>query len=558
LNNERLNILLVEDDAEDILLVKKILEKAGTGLVRLECADQLQDALDRLQKGKVDLVLLDLFLPDNDGLDSLRRVREVAPNIPIVILTALDDESAALEALSNGAQDYLVKGELSSSFFMRTIRHAIERQRIRIELDETNIRLEQLALVDPLTGLLNRRGLQQILSGQIHRAGVGSDLLALLIDLDDFKAVNDTLGHAVGDVVLNEMTRRLRSSLRATDFAARIGGDEFVILLPETRMAEGIRVAEKVRLAIAGSPVVLSSEKPVRVTASLGLVVVAANISSIDELLIATHAALAKSKKAGKNRVSYDIKPNLPDILEHDLRNMHNQLLKSPFRALRHSIYNLHDLKKVGYEFLSRSTLKHFEMPDDFFRVSLENNILTLVDHQCLKTCVSAAVRFLQPGTRCHLNLFPSTMIDIPIEHLIKELHASKPVNVTFCVEISEQQIIGDPSYLVRPVEELKKAGILVAIDDVGFGRSCFESLILLEPDILKIDKGCITGVAKDKGRIRSLKRILNVAHVLESEVIAEGIESQEDLDALRDLGVKFGQGFFLDKPVECHELVPA
>src|SRR5262249_699014 len=115
----------------------------------------------------------------------------------------------------------------------------------------------------------------------------------------------------------------------------------------------------------------------------------------------------------------------------------------------------------------------------------------------------------------------------------------------------------GDPSYLVRPVEELKRSGILVAIDDVGFGRSCFESLILLEPQIIKIDKGCITGVSKDKAKERSLRRILNGAHVLETEVIAEGIESEEDLDVLTDLGVKFGQGFFIDKPVILEEGVP-
>ena len=378
-------------------------------------------------------------------------------------------------------------------------------------------------------------------------------MLALLVDLDDFKNVNDTLGHAVGDVVLSEITSRLKTSLRATDYAARIGGDEFVLLLPDTRMAEGVRVAEKVRLAISGNPFVLSAEQLIKVTASLGLVAVPPATSSIDELLIATHAALAKSKRAGKNQVSYDTRQATEGQATNDFRSVHSQLLGTPFRAVMQSIYDLRDLKEVGYEFLSRSKTEHFEMPDDFFRASLENNILTLVDHECLKLCVAAAQSFVPKGHRCHFNLFPSTMIDIPVEHLLEELQPDQG-GIIYCIEISEQQIIGDPSYLVKPVEALKESGVLVAIDDVGFGRSCFESLILLEPHVIKVDKGCITGVANDKARMRSLRRILNVAEVLETEVIAEGIESQEDLDVLKDLGVPYGQGYYLDKPMDCRE----
>ncbi len=548
MTHERLRILLVEDDEEDALLIRKMLETAANGSVALECMTDMRQAIERLPRGDIDLVLLDLFLPDSDGLHTLQDLQAKAPDVPIIVITNLDDQSAALEAVNHGAQDYLVKGELNGSFFLRTIRHAIERQRIRIQLNETNARLEQLALIDPLTNLLNRRGLQQILSGHFQRSRMGSDTLALLVDLDDFKLINDTLGHAVGDVVLKEIAQRVKSSLRATDHAARIGGDEFLLLLPETRMAEGIRVAEKVRLAIAGSPIVLSTTaSPAKVTASLGLVVVNPSISSIDELLVATHAALAKSKRAGKNQVSYEMRETR-GFAQPNLRLIQSQLLETPFRTLQHSIYNLYDGTVVGCEFLSRSLVHHFEQPDDFFRVSLENNILTSVDHECFKTCLNASQSI--PGhVRRHFNLFPSTLLDIPTEHLIQEIKAVQKNATPCCIEISEQQIIGDPSYLVGPVEALKEAGILIAVDDVGFGRSCFESLILLEPNIIKIDKGCVTNVAKDKARARSLSRILNVAKVLETEVIAEGIESEEDLNVLKQLGVTFGQGFFLDKP---------
>ena len=216
-------------------------------------------------------------------------------------------------------------------------------------------------------------------------------------------------------------------------------------------------------------------------------------------------------------------------------------------KSTNYCLFRLSDLSTFGYEFLSRSSIEGFEMPDDFFRICLEANILTLVDHQCFKTCIAAGSS-LPSGVHHHLNLFPSTMINIPISNLIGSIPAGGQ-NGTYCIEISEQQIIGDPSYLIEPVREIKRANILIGIDDVGFGRSCLESLIFLEPHIIKIDKKCVKGIAGDPAYARALKQMLKVAQALGTEVMAEGIESPEDLDVLRDLGIKYGQGFLLGKP---------
>ncbi len=134
----------------------------------------------------------------------------------------------------------------------------------------------------------------------------------------------------------------------------------------------------------------------------------------------------------------------------------------------------------------------------------------------------------------------------VPIEHLLESLNTR---GTSYCVEISEQQIIGDPSYLLEPVKQLRKAGVLIAIDDLGFGRSCLESLILLEPDIVKIDKRCVTGITEEHANMRSLKRLLRMATSLGAEVVAEGVESKSDLTVLTDLGVSSAQGYFLGRP---------
>ncbi|HZN61897.1 MAG TPA: diguanylate cyclase [Planctomycetota bacterium] len=553
---QTVGVLIIEDDPADAAAAEKILasckERPTFTPARVTT---LAEARLHLEQGRTDLILLDLTLPDGSGVDALESLQLLAPDAPIVLFTNLDDEPTAKKALQKGAQDYLIKSPGDRSAFVRTLRHALERHRYRRmlehvtgELREANSMLERLALLDPLTGLLNRRGLQQVLSREVHQVRRdGAELLVLLVDIDDFKRINDALGYAVGDVVLKEIARKLQVSLRATDEVARIGGDEFMILFPQTRRAEGMRVAEKVRLALSGSPLSLPSG-PLRVTASLGLLAVSNATPSIDELLSQAHVILTRSKRSGKNRVSYGWSATPHGEDRHPLTTVLNGLRGGEsLRAVMHPIFNLEDEREVGFEFLSRLLPGSFEMPDDFFRLSLEANILTLVDHRCFKNCVAAAA-MLPAGIRRHVNLFPSTIIDIPVQHLVESLPRNG-ARKDFCIEISEQQIIGDPSYLVGIVDAFKREGVLVAIDDVGYGRSCLESVVLLEPDLVKIDKVCVNGIGRDESRARSLKRLIKVANSLGAEIVAEGIESRDDLDVLRDLGVKSGQGFLWGVP---------
>lgn len=549
---EPIGILLIEDDLDDVFLIQRVLDKdqsPHSPPVRIKTATTLRQGLEILQQSRPDLLLLDLTLPDSRGLDTLKVVLAQDASLPIVVLTALDDETTAIGAMGHGAQDYLVKDHISPTYFKRSLLYAIERQRIRRELQALNDRLQELSQIDPLSGLLNRRGLQQIFSKYAHRiARQETDMMAVLIDLDDFKRINDSLGHKTGDIVVTEVAHRLASAIRAADHAARVGGDEFLVLLPETRQAEGMHVAEKIRLAISADPFILSQGTSFKVTASLGLVTATPEISSVDELLEEAHAALARSKSSGKNVVSHqDDGAAAPAAAE-----LQKQLrVGNTYRVFGQNIVRLSDRQVVGMELLTRSTIAPLEMPSDFFRYSQERNFLTSVDHQCLRNCHAALRESAQDDFRYHINVFPSTLLEIPTGQLLQELHRDGERKAKFCYEISEQQLIGDPAYLIPIVSELRKEGIQVAIDDVGFGRSCLESLILLEPDIVKIDKGCVRGLAQDAARVRSLRRILNVARALNTGVIAEGIETAEDLKVLVDLGVEYGQGFFLDKPRE-------
>ena len=193
-------------------------------------------------------------------------------------------------------------------------------------------------------------------------------------------------------------------------------------------------------------------------------------LPSIDDLQSRIRPLLEQSKRSGKNRTSSSQQGNgsSKDIIAQFQKGDCFSVAKQP-------IVQLSNEQVVGYEFLSRSSIKSFEMPNDFFRFALEAKILTLVDHHCFKACAAQATS-LPPGAWCHINLFPSTLVGIPIQHLIDIIPAENTRRF-YCIEISEQQILDDPSYLVEPVAAFQKAGIAVAIDDVGFGRSGLEGL---------------------------------------------------------------------------------
>ncbi len=546
-----MRILVLEDNPDDFFLIRKQVEKLSGVQCELENVTYLKEAKNRLKMGGIDLVLCDLNVPDSNGVSTFLELIKAMPDIPVVILTgSYLEEKTALEAVRNGAQDYLVKQSLTEGTLSRAIRYAIERANIRRELQTTKANLEKISLLDPLTELPNRRGFQEILSRESQRARrEGTRSILLFLDIDNFKLINDTIGHSAGDRVLQEAVRRLVACLRTTDYAARIGGDEFMVLLTSTRQAEGVLVGEKVRSAIAGAPFPLGPGQEVKVTASIGVTDLSPDSTSIDELLVKTHEGLHRSKLMGKNRVSSDFDAAGGENFEDKIKNGIFEALRQPekFHAIKHPILSLTDSRVLGYEFLSRFDMPGFSAPEDFFRVSREYNILTEVDLRCFKSCLSASLT-LPAGNRHHLNLFPSTLVEVSAEKLLREF-SQPPAPGSYCLEISEQQIMGSAIYLAESVKQLKQAGLLIAIDDAGFGRGSLESLILLEPDIVKIERGCVIGIAKNPSLVRVLKRILEVARSLGAEIIAEGIETEEDLEVLKSLGVKFGQGSLWENP---------
>lgn len=414
---------------------------------------------------------------------------------------------------------------------------------LRRDLAGALAQLERLANVDYLTDVLNVRGLEQVLRIEDNRSGrSGEPLIAMLINCDNLKKVNEGLGHGTGDVILKETAKRILGILRPSDHVARVGGDEFLVLLPDTSLPYGMRVAERIRSGISDAPM-QGANDVVPVTASIGVVSLPAKIASVQEAVNLARAALKRSKAAGKNKVTVAEESPLSKGSRVTQRDIVEQLLDAgEFRTVYQPIIALASEKVDGYEVLSRGPDGAFESPADFFRICVENNILTTVDLQCLRLCL-AAPRDLEENARFHVNLFPSTLLETPVDKLI-ELFPADRSHIRYCVEISEQEFISEPAYLRDHVNALKHAGILVAIDDVGFGRSSLETLILLEPDLVKVDRKYVAGLSHEPAKARLLRRLANVAKSLGAQIIAEGIENREDLPLLMEMGIDYGQGF--------------
>lgn len=415
------------------------------------------------------------------------------------------------------------------------------------DLKRDKERLEDLVKMDTLTGVLNRRGLENVLAREIEFAKRNkADLLAVMIDLDNFKRINDVYGHAVGDLVLKHVATVFKDSVRTIDWIGRVGGDEFLILLPATNLMSGVQVAERIRLDL-NSKVFPLGEEEIRQTASLGIVQLPLTVCSIEEILELTKSSLKGSKTRGKNCVSFGtttIRPvqktvevGVPDVLFEF----------SKCRTLVQPVVALRNMERVGSEMFTRGPCLEYELPDLYFKVCRDHNLLTLADLQCFSKSIQRATQEPQGGV-IYLNLFPSTLAEVPAERLIEQI-SSIGGDREFCIELSERHIRSLPDYLIEPLAVLRKSGILIGLDDVGFGHSSLEAIFAFMPDVIKIDGRLTHKISRNKRNQLVVARLKKFADSLGSQTIAEAVECGDDARTLLRLGIEFGQGRFLGEP---------
>lgn len=291
-------ILLIEDDPGDTLLIEEMLQQQGC-MARLVTFERLSQGISYLQQNQSDVVLLDMNLPDSSGLSTMTRLLEAAPDTPVIALTGLCDELYGIEAVKSGAQDYLVKGAIDGRLLKRAMSHAIERKKLEIALKQARDMFESQARIDYLTGAYNRLMFSELLEAEQQRARrYGSDLSLIMFDLDNFKSINDSCGHTMGDHVLKEVARLVSGSIRTHDIFARWGGEEFMVLVPITDLGQAGVLAEKLRGLCQSH----DFGTGLQVTASFGLSQFRSS-DNAESFTARADQALYLAKNNGRNRV---------------------------------------------------------------------------------------------------------------------------------------------------------------------------------------------------------------------------------------------------------------
>jgi diguanylate cyclase (GGDEF)-like protein len=442
------------------------------------------------------------------------------------------------------------------------LRSAARLAGIVMERDQAQKRIRELAYVDELTGLASRAHfyirLEELLTTSQRYARRFS---LLYIDLDNFKVVNDSLGHDVGDLLLREIAHRLRDMPCEVDFIARLSGDEFCILVDNVAYEYSTAHLAQCCLDAIAEPIVLSARK-LTPACSIGIAYFPDDGSDLPELLKAADTALYAAKEHGKNRYAF-YKPELTEKAEY--RFQFEQDLREAIEQRQMSLVyqpqvDVESGKIVGLEALSR--WHHPQLgdvpPKEFIATAERIGMIKPLTEWVLSTACSQAVAWKQaklPAVRMAVNISPSHFLDEDFVLMIKRTIAAsgmRPLDLE--LEVTEGVVQTDQKNL-STFAQLKNLGITLAIDDFGTGYSSFSSLKHLHVDSLKIDKYFVDDLAGDKETLLLVGSMIEMGRNLGCIIVAEGIETLEQFSALSELGCNIAQGYFFSQPVSADKV---
>ncbi len=445
-----------------------------------------------------------------------------------------------------------------------TVLHYISVQTDVTQLHETQVALARQASYDSLTGLPNRslfndRMAQLIALSQRH----SNSFCLLFIDLDRFKEVNDSLGHQVGDTLLREVAKRLQAGVRREDTVARMGGDEFVVLLPDIDVLGARAVAAKL-LDSVRQPVLLDQGTNYVPMASVGMAMYPDNGDTPDLLLRSADMAMYQAKIDGRNQVAEYV-PAMSDATDRAFA-IHTDLVQAieqnQLRIHFQPLCRLSDGALIGAEVLVRwQRPGHgLVMPGEFIGVAEKSGLLVALDRWVMNQAVWQLGEWMksglwQPGWRLSVNqnvadLQQANVVDV----LMQTLHTHRVSSHSIELEITEDGLMEPSPQIVDNLQRLLDAGVTLAIDDFGTGYSSLAYLRRLPVSVIKIDQGFVRGMLLQNSDAVLVQTIVDMAHNLNHVVVAEGIESVEQLDRLREMGAERGQGYLFGHPAPAEE----
>jgi diguanylate cyclase (GGDEF)-like protein len=551
-------VLLVEDNRIDAQLIRRLLRRVSSSYYRITHVRTLNDAVLSADELAPDVILADLNLPDSRGTDTVASLQTAYPDIPLIIVSAWEDEAVSLGSVKAGAQDYLVKGHIDGANLHRVIRYAIERKRTELEL----VRLAQF---DQLTGLPNRTLLRERVNHALARAmRSGSGVATLILDMDRFKEINDMLGHEVGDKLLVKAAKRIRANVRDQDTVARLGGDEFAVVL------EGVSEAKEVlpvieRIVESLREVTTVDGHEVNTSTSIGIAMYPENGSNLSELLRAADLAMYQAKSSGRACYQFfadamqeeaQSRRALEWALRHAVEANEFQLVYQPQVCLRTG-------GVIGVEALIRwmHPTRGLLAPYHFIGALEEFGLINEVGEWVLQAACEQMRRWhaleLQP-MRIGVNVSAQQFEDPLLIDKVRSALANSELSPEFLeLELTESCLMSDPAEAGALLREIRDVGVRIAIDDFGTGYSSLTYLNEFPLNALKIDKSFVQSVESNARGGPISKMIIGLGQNLGLEVIAEGVETAGQLAYMQEHGCDIAQGYLYAHPESPEDLTP-
>jgi len=675
-------LLLIEDNLGDAHLLREMLSEQGSHKTELTHVERLSEAEKHLAEHAVDIILLDLGLPDAQGLGAVRRARALAPQVPLVVLTGLDDEALAGRALQEGAQDYLIKGEIETRGLRRALRYAVERKAMeealfaekeRAEvtlkcigdavactdisgkitflnlvaekmlgwtwqeaagqplaeifriLDATSrepipnpmemavrqnrtvhlpsncillrrdgfeipiedsvapihdregrasgavivfhdvsasralaLQMAHSAQHDFLTGLPNRMLLNDRISQAISLAPRHmKKVVVLFLDLDGFKHINDSLGHPVGDKLLQSVAERLVDCVRGSDTVSRQGGDEFVVLLSEVEQADDAAITARRMLQAVAEPHSID-QHDLHVTTSIGVSVYPDDGLDAETLIKNADTAMYQAKENGRQSYQF-FKPamNARAVERQSIEEILRRALERQEFALHYQPkVNLRTGKITGAEALIRWThpIRGPLSPEQFIPVAEDCGLILPIGNWVLREASKQARAWVDAGLPLATMAVNISAVQFRDENFLEGVFAIledtglDPGSLE--LELTESVLMKHAESTASILDALKAKGVQLAVDDFGTGYSSLSYLRKFPIDALKIDQSFVRQITAAPGETTIVAAVISMGRSLKLRVVAEGVETREELAFLQAHHCEEAQGFYFSPPV--------
>lgn len=558
-------ILIIEDDLTVQTLLQKLLRAEGFDV--LSAADG-KEGIQLAQEQRLDLIISDIMMPGYTGYEVLERLHQDpdTARIPFIFLSAKSDRRDYRQGMELGADDYLTKpftrSELLGAIEARLTKQKAITQPYLDEMKRAVDSLNQMAYCDPMTGLSNRVFLHQQLHKTLVQAKRSPQLIAVLcINLDQFKAINDSLGYSIGDLLLQQVAERLKQAVTTPTLIARLNGDEFSIVITDVDTSEA--VVERVQSTLQGvtEPYHLNAQY-IHIQASAGIALYPEHGQTPDQLLHQADMAMRSAKRRLDHKYQF-YSPEM-DAIATERRTLENNLktalARGEFQLYYQPQINLITGRIFGVEALLR--WDHPELgriyPSKFIPIVEEMGLIVPIGEWVLQTACRQAQIWREScrlPVRISVNLSTRQFRQQTLMQLVEDtLNETELAPELLVLEVTESSVMEDVQMTTATLRQLKQTGVQVSVDDFGTGYSSLNYLKHLPLDILKIDQSFIRDVTTDVNDAAIVRAIISMAHSLQLKVIAEGVETQEQLSFLRQNGCYGIQGYLFSPPISATE----